>query len=228
MILHRLTGRGSAIAFACLLWAAASYTSTVHAQGTAQLGGWVYIDRNNDGHLAFENEPNPEFVIGDVTISLFSKLGNTETLVSTMLTDPFGRYFFNNLVPGTYVLRQTQPVEFVDGIDTLGQLFSLNSQPIPPSASAGSVSNDAFLNIVLTSNVKGDSYNFGERGLKAGYASKRYLFASAPPPNTAIPEPCSALLLLAAVGGLTSRRPSRRRSFSKAASSLAPGYFAVS
>ncbi len=211
MTLHRLIGRGSAIAIACLFCAAASLATAVHAQGTAQLGGWVYIDRNNDGHLAFENEPNPEFVIGDVTISLFSKSGNTETLVSTMLSDQFGRYFFNNLNPGTYVLRETQPVEFVDGIDTLGQLFSLNNQPIPPSASAGSPSNDAFLNIVLTSNVKGDFYNFGERGLKAGYASKRYLFASTPPPNTTIPEPCSVFLLLTAAGGLTSRRPSRRR-----------------
>jgi hypothetical protein len=211
MTLHRLARRESAIAIACLFCAAASHTSAVHAQGIAQLGGWVYIDRNNDGHLAFENEPNPEFVIGDVTIGLFSKSGNTETLVSTMLTDQFGRYFFNNLNPGTYVLRETQPVEFVDGIDTLGHLLSLNNQPIPPSASAGSVSNDAFLNIVLTSNVRGDAYNFGERGLKAGYASKRFLFASAPPPNTTIPEPYSALLLLTAIGGITSRRSSRRR-----------------
>jgi hypothetical protein len=115
------------------------------------------------------------------------------------------------LNPGTYVLRETQPIEFVDGIDTLGQLFSLNNQPIPPSASAGSVSSDAFINIVLTSNVKGDFYNFGERGLKAGYASKRFLLASTPPPNTAVPEPCSAFLLLTVVGGLPSRRLSRRR-----------------
>lgn len=210
MISYRLTARGSTIAIACLFSAAASYTVAVHAQGTAQLGGWVYIDRNNDGHLAFVDEANPEFVIGDVPISLFSKSGNTETLVSTVLTDQYGRYFFGSLNPGTYVLRQTQPIEFVDGIDTLGQLFSLNSQPIPPSASAGSVGADAFLNIVLASNVKGDFYNFGERGLKAGYASKRYLLASTPPPNTALPEPCSMLLLAIAVGGLVTRRPSRR------------------
>jgi len=212
MILHRLTGRRSVIAIACLFCAAASYTTAVHAQGTAQLGGWVYIDRNNDGHLAFADEANPEYVIGDVSISLFSKSGNTETLLSSVLTDQYGRYFFDSLNPGTYVLRETQPIEFVDGLDTLGQLFSLNSQPIPPSASAGSVGADAFLNIVLTSNVKGDFYNFGERGLKAGYASKRYLLASTPPPPvSALPEPCSMMLLATAVGGLVVRRPSRRR-----------------
>jgi MYXO-CTERM domain-containing protein len=134
-----------------------------------------------------------------------------ETLVSTKLTDPFGRYFFDSLNPGTYVLRETQPIEFVDGIDTLGQLISLNGQPIPANASAGSVSADAFIDIVLTANVLGDFYNFGERGLKAGYASKRYLLASAPPLNTTVPEPASALLALMAIGGLLTWRSSRRR-----------------
>jgi MYXO-CTERM domain-containing protein len=196
---------------ACLLGAVTSYATAAHVPGTAALGGWAYIDRNNDGHLAFSDEANPEFVIGDVSIGVFSKVGNVETPVSTQLTDQFGRYYFDNLTPGMYVLRQTQPIEFVDGIDTLGQLFSLNSQPIPGTASAGTVSADAFLNIVLTADVLGEFYNFGERGLKAGYASKRYLLASAPPLNTATPEPASALLALTAIAGLLSWRTSRRR-----------------
>jgi MYXO-CTERM domain-containing protein len=209
--MHRLFRRRYSIVLACLFGAATSYATAAHAQGTAQLGGWVYIDRNNDGHLAFSNEANPEFVIGGVSISLLSKVGTVETPVSTIQTDDFGRYFFNNLTPGTYVLRETQPIEFVDGIDTLGTLSSLNSQPIPGTASAGTVGPDSFLDIVLPANVGGDGYNFGERGLKAGYASKRYLFASAPPLNTATPEPTSALLALTAIGGLLSWRSSRRR-----------------
>ena len=211
MMMHRLFRRRYSIVLACLFGAATSYATATHAQGTAELGGWVYIDRNNDGHLAFSNEPNPEYVIGDVTVSLFSKTNNIETLITSMLTDQFGRYFFNNLTPGTYVLRETQPVEFVDGIDTLGTLSSLNSQPVPGTASAGTVGADAFLDIVLPANVLGDGYNFGERGLKAGYASKRYLLASAPPLNTATPEPASALLALMAISGLLSWRSSRRR-----------------
>jgi hypothetical protein len=210
MMMHRLFRRRYSIVFACLFGAAMSYATAAHAQGTAQLGGWVYIDRNNDGHLAFSNEPNPEYVIDDVLISLFSKTNNVETPVTSMHTDQFGRYLFTNLVPGTYVLRETQPVEFVDGIDTLGHLISLNSQPIPGTASAGTVGPDSFLDIVLPANVGGDFYNFGERGLKAGYASKRYLLASTPPPNTAAPEPASALLALTAIGGLLLRRSSRR------------------
>lgn len=211
MMLNRLFRQGSPIVLACLLGAVTSTATAAHTPGTASLGGWAYIDRNNDGHLAFSNEANPEFVIGDVSIGLFSKVGNVETPVSTILTDQFGRYFFDNLTPGTYVLRQTQPVEFVDGIDTLGQLFSLISQPIPGTASAGTASSDAFLNIVLTADVFGEFYNFGERGLKAGYASKRYLLASAPPLNTATPEPASAVLALTAIGGLLSWRSLRRR-----------------
>src|SRR3954453_10223505 len=160
MILYRLFGRGCPIVIACLFGAVMSNATAIYAQGTNHLGGWVYIDRNNDGHLAFSNEANPEFVIGDVSISLFSKAGNVETPVSSTLTDQFGRYFFDNLAPGTYVLRETQPIEFVDGIDTLGQQF-LNNQLVPPSPSDGTVSADAFINIVLTADVLGDFYNFG-------------------------------------------------------------------
>jgi MYXO-CTERM domain-containing protein len=210
MLINRLFRRGYPIVLACLFGAVTSIATAAHIPGTAELGGWVYIDRNNDGHLAFSSEANPEFVIGDVSVGLFSKVGNVETPVSSMLTDQNGRYFFDNLTPGTYVLRETQPIEFVDGIDTLGQLFSLNSQPIPGTASAGTVSADAFLNIVLPADVLGEFYNFGERGLKAGYVSKRYLLASAPPLNTATPEPASALLALGAIGGLLSWRSSRR------------------
>jgi hypothetical protein len=206
MMLPRLMRRGYPVVIVCLFGAIASNAVAAHIPGTAELGGWVYIDRNNDGHLAFSNEPNPEYVIGDVSIGLFSKVGNVEIPVTSMLTDQFGRYFFDNLTPGTYVLRETQPIEFVDGIDTLGQLFSLNSQPIPPNASAGTASNDAFLDIVLPADVLGDFYNFGERGLKAGYVSKRYLFASAPPLNTATPEPASLLLALCAICGMLSYR----------------------
>jgi len=40
-------------------------------------------------------------------------------------TDAHGRYLFQNILPGTYALRETQPIEFVDGKDTLGSLQSL-------------------------------------------------------------------------------------------------------
>jgi hypothetical protein len=205
MLLQRLTRRAAAILIVCLLGTKVSYVAAQppHTPGTSQLGGWVYIDRNNDGDLAFANEPNPEFVIGGVTIGLYSQSG-PETLVATTQTDPFGRYFFNNLVPGTYGLKQTQPVEYVDGIDTLGQMFALTNAGIGNS-SVGTMLNNVFNGIVLAADVRGDFFNFGELGLAPGYVSKRFLLGSAPEPPFAIPEPATGLLALAAVGLLPRR-----------------------
>jgi hypothetical protein len=211
MSLRRFSRWGYSIPIACLLVAIASNATAQPASTSSQLGGWVYIDRNNDGHLAFSDEPNPEFVIGGVSISLYSVDNNVETLVSTLATDDYGRYLFANIAPGTYDLKEAQPIEYVDGIDTLGVLQSLDGQPIPPTASPGVATNDAFSNIVLTANVGGEFYNFGERGLAAGYASKRNLLASAPPLNTASPEPMSGMLaLIAACGSGLLYRPRRR------------------
>lgn len=207
----------------CLLRTITSSVTAAHISGMSQLGGWVYIDRNNDGILAFSGDPNPEYVIGGVQISLLSLAGNVETLVTTTQSDNAGRYLFENIDPGTYVLREAQPVEFVDGKDTLGVLQSLNNQPIPGNASVGVMTNNTFSNIVLPADVGGEFYNFGERGLAAGYASKRFLLASLPPPNAPPPppsgnpppenpEPTSLMLALVAGCGscLASRRSTRK------------------
>ena len=204
-----------------LLGATISNVAATTISGLSQLGGWVYIDRNNDGQLAFSNDPNPEFAIGGIDISLFSQVGAVTTLVSTIQSDDFGRYLFENINPGTYKLTETQSADFVDGLDTLGILESLNGQPIPGSASPGAMSNDSFSNIVLTADVAGEFYNFGERGLTAGAASKRFLFATAPP-NTPPPggsppggpppgEPSSLLLAIVAVCGACLASPRLRR-----------------
>ena len=204
----------------CLLGTTTSNVAFAQTPGQSQLGGWVYIDRNNDGVLAFLGDPDPEFVINDVSISLFSKVGSVETLVTTMQSDQFGRYLFQNIDPGTYVLRETPPIEFVDGIDTLGILQSLNGQPIPGTASVGVMTDNTFSDIVLTADVGGDFYNFGERGLKAEFASKRFLFGTRPPPpgtpppppgDPPSPEPTSLMLaLIAGCASLLTVRRTRR------------------
>jgi hypothetical protein len=204
----------------CLVGIASSTAVSAHIAGQSQLGGWVYIDRNNDGVLAFSSDPNPEYVVGDIRIDLFTSAGNIETLVATTLSDAVGRYLFENINPGTYVLRETESIMFVDGIDTLGVLQSWNSQPIPGNALAGTMANNAFLGIVLPADVGGEFYNFGERGLTAGYASKRFLFGSypgppqtpPPPPGASSPEPTTSTFSLIAALSLWSVRGRQRRS----------------
>lgn len=216
MLLQRPMRSAAAIALACLLGTNVSFVAAqLPTPGLSQLGGWVYIDRNNDGDLAFMNEPDPEFVIGNVTISLYSQTG-PETLVATTQTDQFGRYFFNDLEPGTYAIKQTQPVEFVDGIDTPGQMFALTPAGIGGSV-VGTALNNVFNGIVLAPNVRGEFFNFGERGLAPGYVSKRYLLGSAPDmpitPDVEIPfvpEPSTCVMMLLAAGfGLLPRRGRR-------------------
>jgi SdrD B-like domain len=210
MLLRRPFGRAAAILIVCLFGTNVSFVAAQpHTPGTAQLGGWVYIDRNNDGDLAFMNEPNPEYVIGNVTISLYSQTG-PETLVATTTTDQFGRYFFNDLSPGTYGLKQTQPIEYVDGTDTLGKMIALTNAGVPGSASVGVMSNNAFNNVVLPADVRGDFFNFGELGLAPGFISKRFLLGSAPElPTGMIPEPATATMVIVAL--LTGLVPRRRR-----------------
>jgi hypothetical protein len=83
--------RGVVFLMFYLVGASTPAVSAAHIPGLSQLGGWVYIDRNNDGNLAFATDPNPEYVIGDIRIDLLSKVGNVETVVATMQSDDFGR-----------------------------------------------------------------------------------------------------------------------------------------
>lgn len=211
MFNHRLMRRGRLVSLTCLISTFALSAPAGTISGMSQIGGWVYIDRNNDGHLAFLGEPNPEYVLGDVTIRLFSKANNIETFIASTITDAYGRFLFQNVVPGTYVLKETQPAEYVDGKDTVGLFQGLNGNSPPANPSLGVAGNDQISDIVLLANVWADYYCFGERGLKAGYVSKRQLLlTSVPGLNTGVPEPTAILLTLLGSCGVWYVRRSRR------------------
>lgn len=202
-------------ALATALAAFALTTAWSPVQAASSLSGYSYIDRNNDGQLAFADAAKPEWVLSGVEVKLYSISGTTETLLSTTTTSSIGEYVFSGLAAGTYAIRQTQPVGYLDGIDTLGIIRNLNNNQVPAGASVGTVAADAFLSIVLPANSRGNFYNFGERGLLPGYVSKRYLLGTAPPivtapdpePATGVPEPASAALLaLGGMGMLAARR----------------------
>jgi hypothetical protein len=202
-MLHRLMWRRRALLVAYCIGAsfvhvaASSPTHAVESEtmiGTSVLAGWVYIDRANDGVINF----GFDFAIAGVEIRLYEKVNDEYQLLDTQHTSTLGRFIFSGLPAGEYSLKQTQPIEYVDGKDTIGMLINKSGQPLPSGASPGDVVDNGFENIVLPENTRGDFYTFGERGLAPGYVSKRFLLTSTPNLPHVIPEPSSLLLLLTA------------------------------
>lgn len=175
--------------------------------GSSTLGGWVYVDRNNDGILAFNTDPNPEIALSGVEITLFKTDSGSDVEVAKKTTDSGGYYSFGGLGAGTYKVRETQPVAYVDGKETLGTIW-----PTGSGGSVGTVAQNELLDIVLpTTQVWAIGYNFGELGLAPGYVSKRFLLASAPDmpliPNNGVPEPSTVIMgLMTVIGWAGCRR----------------------
>jgi hypothetical protein len=215
MLLKRLLGRVAAILIVCLFGTNVSFAGTPPTM-TSVLAGWVFIDSNNDGELTFAPDPNAEFMIGGVTISLYSQENGTETFITSDITDEFGRFEFEGLGDGTYGLKQTQPIQYVDGKQNLGEMFSRTGGPPPAGAFAGTINEieNEFNGIDLPPGSHGDYFLFGELGLASGFVSKRFLSGYPPvmdfgtdEPGFLIPEPATMWLAAGAVGmGLVPRR----------------------
>ena len=130
--------------------ATADVTVTSNAPGAvASIAGKVYHDRNDNGVI----DPGEEAIAG-VTIELTQGGG----VVATTTTNANGEYVFSNLAPGTYGVKETQPVGWIDGKDTAG-------------SKGGSVSNDIITNVTLIGGDAAVEYNFGERRPPGGVAS---------------------------------------------------------
>ncbi|HDZ21692.1 hypothetical protein LCGC14_0698170 [marine sediment metagenome] len=113
------------------------------------ISGFVWEDFNNDGEINFN-----EYAIEGVTVELTGTddLGNAVDL--TDVTDEDGIYAFVNLRSGTYTITETQPANYADGIDVLGEV---EGQPM------GAIGDDVFTEITLGLDQDGVNYNFGER-----------------------------------------------------------------
>lgn len=107
------------------------------------LAGFVYCDTNSDGI-----KQAGEGGVPNVAIQLTGTDTQGPVNLSTA-TDANGSYSFSNLRPGTYILKETQPAGFTDGIDAVGSL-------------GGTLTNDQISNITLPQNGVGVNYNFGE------------------------------------------------------------------
>ena len=136
---------------------AAQHTVTIIDEGTCFIGGYVYLDVNDNGIM-----DAPELALPNVPVTL---TGQAER---TVLTDANGWYEFRDLPPGQYDVLETQPSAFLDGKDTPGE-------PV-----YGHVANDMFYEMQLPSRTVAMYYNFGEMGLIPELVSKKLFLASTP------------------------------------------------
>lgn len=116
----------------------------------ADIQGLVWEDSNNDGEMDFG-----ERAIEGVTITLQGTNDHGGAVGPlTIQTDGQGIYMFIDLPAGTYQITETQPAEFVDGLESLGTVDGVPT---------GAVGDDVFTGVLLAPGSIGENYNFGER-----------------------------------------------------------------
>jgi hypothetical protein len=111
------------------------------------LSGYVYIDANKNGV-----KDSGENGISNVTLSLWKLNGTTYAETGQVTTtDSNGYYIFTNLDPNeTYMIVETQPDAYWDGLESVGTL------------GGEQIENDKIQSIVVNSGEHGTGYNFGE------------------------------------------------------------------
>jgi hypothetical protein len=116
----------------------------------SSLSGFVFKDFNNDGQLDFG-----ENGLSGVTVTLTGTddLGNPVN--RSQQTDGDGAYRFQTLHPGSYYLTETQPADYLQGINSVG-------------TAGGTVSATDQFSVALPAGVDGLNYNFGERPTTTG------------------------------------------------------------
>ena len=110
----------------------------------ASISGTVFADLNNDGVQDADDAGIADVI---VTLTGVDGLGNVVDLSTT--TDVDGNYSFDGLLPGTYVVTETQPADLLDGLDTVGSL-------------GGSLGADTVTAITVPSGGAGVTYDFAE------------------------------------------------------------------
>lgn len=97
---------------------ARAYSATAAAEvnvNAIHLGGWVFVDANQDGVQQRNDHGLFNIPVTLVGVDHLGQEINTNTL-----TDASGRYDFRGLRPGNYKLAETQPSDWVPGRDWVG------------------------------------------------------------------------------------------------------------
>lgn len=133
----------------------------------SSISGKVFLDQNNNGVYELADSP-----LADVTIELLNNLGVT---VATTKTDANGAYSFNNLLPGTYSVREpTQPADTINGKTVAGAVANGGTAGTP---TAVSVLPSQITGIVLPPATNSSGNNFAE--LPSGRQISGRVFADA-------------------------------------------------
>lgn len=120
--------------------------------------GYVWYDINENGIFDRGESPIPGVAVtisGTVLPGTPFERALTSADVAgglTVRTNSLGRYQFNNLPPGTYVLVETQPQEFDDWMEQNGD----------PYGAAPSIANDVYTGVVLRGGEIRGPFNYGE------------------------------------------------------------------
>ena len=127
----------------------------------SNIGGFVFLDVNNDANMAAD-----ETGIEGIHITLNGTTFRNTPVSLHVVTDRNGRYLFSDLEPGNYGLVQDQPANAKDGLE------SFSSSVVP------SGNDQATVAIPIAGNVDSRNNNFGERGLTTSFISLYDLLAS--------------------------------------------------
>jgi uncharacterized repeat protein (TIGR01451 family) len=128
----------------------------------ASIGGRVFRDRDNNG-VQDGTGPLQDEGIGLVTLTLsgndlYGNMINRTVTTNNTVGANRGDYLFTDLPPGTYTIVETQPMGFVNGINTAG---TANGGTVGTPTNAGQMSS-TIPAIVLTSGSTGINFNFAE------------------------------------------------------------------
>ena len=132
--------------------------SVFDPSAASSISGNAYVDANSDG---VRQSGEVAFVASEVILMGTDFNGNT--ISRSTITDQTGQYLFENLPAGTYIVRMSQPLFTVDGIDSVDGVQS--------------TMNDRF-RIELAAREDATDYNFGERGIHPRFIGNDDFFSS--------------------------------------------------
>ncbi|MEN6459211.1 MAG: peptidylprolyl isomerase [Thermoguttaceae bacterium] len=146
--------------------------------GGGSISGYVYIDVNNDGSRTTSSGGTHTGLPGAVVKLYLSDDEGNWSLVASAVTGSDGSYSFDNLAAGDYKIVESQPTNYIDGIETVGTIDGTTS---------GTAGSDQFL-LTLDAGESASEFNFGERGLTGSAISLRYLIYGRRSTSTIITE----------------------------------------